>query len=57
MLLSILYFSRGIVLILFLVLPASTYVALGFGFLYGYLWLSTIPPTNGIISQIFGSNY
>ena len=56
-LLSILYFSRGIVLILFLVLPTSTYVALGFGILYGYLWLSTIPPTNGIISQIFGTKY
>ncbi len=57
MLLSILYFSRGIVLILFLVLPTSTYVALGFGVLYGYLWLSTIPPTNGIISQVFGTKY
>ena len=56
-LLSILYFSRGIVLILFLVLPTSSYVALGFGILYGYLWLSTIPPTNGIISQIFGTRY
>jgi len=56
-LLSILYFSRGIVLILFLVLPTSTYVALGFGILYGYLWLSTIPPTNGIVSQIFGTKY
>jgi len=56
-LLSILYFSRGIVLILFLVLPTSTYVALGFGMIYGYLWLSTIPPTNGIISQVFGTKY
>ena len=56
-LLSILYFSRGIVLILFLVLPTSTYVALSFGILYGYLWLSTIPPTNGIISQVFGTKY
>ena len=56
-LLSILYFSRGVVLILFLVLPTSTYVALGFGIIYGYLWLSTIPPTNGIISQVFGTKY
>jgi len=56
-LLSILYFSRGIVLILFLVLPSSTYVAIGFGILYGYLWLATIPPTNGIISQVFGTQY
>ena len=56
-LLSILYFSRGIVLILFLVLPTSSYVALGFGMLYGYLWLSTIPPTSGIIAQVFGTQY
>jgi len=56
-LLSILYFSRGIVLILFLILPTNSYVALGFGVLYGYLWLSTIPPTNGIISQVFGTKY
>jgi MFS family permease len=56
-LLSVLYFSRGIVLILFLILPTSTYVALGFGMLYGFLWLATIPPTNGIISQIFGTKY
>jgi len=56
-LLSILYFARGVVLILFLVLPTSTYVALGFGILYGYLWLATIPPTNGIVSQIFGTKY
>ena len=56
-LLSILYFSRGIVLILFLFLPPSPYTALGFGVLYGYLWLATIPPTNGIVSQIFGTEY
>jgi len=56
-LLSFLYFARGIVLILFLILPTSTYVAIGFGILYGYLWLATIPPTNGIISQIFGTKY
>ncbi len=57
LLLSILYFSRGVIMILFLLLPASTYVAIGFGIFYGYLWLSTIPPTNGIISQIFGTKY
>ena len=56
-LLSVLYFSRGIVLILFLILPTSTYVAIGFGVFYGFLWLATIPPTNGIISQVFGTQY
>ena len=33
------------------------YVAIGFGVFYGYLWLFTIPPTNGIISQVFGTKY
>ena len=56
-LLSILYFSRAIIMIIFLFLPPSTYLALGFGMLFGFLWLSTIPPTNGIISQIFGTRY
>ena len=48
-LLSILYFARGIVLILFLILPTSTYVAIGFGVLYGFLWLATIPREKYII--------
>ncbi len=56
-LLSILYFSRAIIMITFLLLPPSTYVALGFGMVFGFLWLATIPPTNGIISQIFGTKY
>ncbi|MBL6857618.1 MAG: MFS transporter [Pelagibacteraceae bacterium] len=56
-LLSILYFSRGIILILFLFLPASTFTALAFGVLFGILWLATIPPTNGIVAQIFGTKY
>jgi MFS family permease len=56
-LLSILYFSRGVILILFLFLPASTFTALAFGVLFGILWLATIPPTNGIVAQIFGTKY
>ena len=56
-LLSILYFSRGVILVLFLFLPASTFTALAFGVLFGILWLATIPPTNGIVAQIFGTKY
>jgi MFS family permease len=56
-LLSILYFSRGVILILFLFLPASIFTALAFGVLFGILWLATIPPTNGIVAQIFGTKY
>jgi MFS family permease len=56
-LLSILYFSRGVVLVLFLFLPSSTFTALAFGVLFGILWLATIPPTNGIVAQIFGTKH
>ena len=56
-LLSILYFSRGVILVLFLLLPSSTFTALTFGVLFGILWLATIPPTNGIVAQIFGTKY
>ena len=56
-LLSILYFARGVVLIIFLALPPSTFSALSFGVLFGILWLATIPPTNGIVAQIFGTKF
>ena len=56
-LLSILYFSRGVILVLFLLLPSSIFTALAFGVLFGILWLATIPPTNGIVAQIFGTKY
>ena len=56
-LLSILYFLRGLILVLFLFLPSSIFTALAFGVLFGILWLATIPPTNGIVAQIFGTKY
>ena len=28
-----------------------------FGIFFGILWLSTVPPTNGIVAQIFGTKY
>ena len=56
-LLSVLYFSRGVILVLFLFLPSSIFTALSFGVLFGILWLATIPPTNGIVAQIFGTKY
>ena len=34
--------------------PMSTYV---FAAIMGFLWLSTIPLTNGIVAQIFGVKY
>ena len=56
-LLSVIYFGRA-----FAVLPSSRFpvTALSsilFGAVMGLLWLSTIPPTNGIIALIFGTRW
>jgi len=55
LLLSILYFSRAIVICIFIFLPPSIYTAIFFGITFGVLWLSTVPPTIGIVAQIFGT--
>ena len=57
LLLSILYFSRAVVICIFIFLPPSIYTAIFFGITFGVLWLSTVPPTNGIVAQIFGTKY
>ena len=56
-LLSILYFLRAIVLSIFIFSPPSFYMSVFFGVTFGLLWLSTVPPTNGIVAQIFGTKY
>ncbi len=56
-LLSILYFARAIVIGIFIFLPPSLYTSIFFGVTFGVLWLSTVPPTNGIVAQIFGTKY
>jgi len=56
-LLSCLYFSRAVVITLFLVIPISNFSAIAFGSLIGFLWLATVPLTSGIVAQIFGTRY
>ena len=56
-LLSILYFLRAVVICIFIFLPVSLYTSIFFGITFGILWLSTVPPTNGIVAQIFGTKY
>ena len=55
MLLSGLYFFRAISIGLFIFLPPSQISALAFGVTFGLLWLATVPATNGIVAQIFGT--
>ena len=42
---------------LFIFLPVSMMTSIIFGIAFGMLWLSTVPPTNGIVAQIFGTKY
>ena len=56
-LLSILYFLRAVSICLFIFSPPSMINSIIFGVTFGLLWLSTVPPTNGIVAQIFGTKY
>ena len=56
-LLSVIYLLRGVSILYFILMPPSVINALIFGATFGYLWLSTVPPTSGIVSHIFGTKY
>ena len=56
-LLSAIYLLRGVSILYFILMPPSVINALIFGATFGYLWLSTVPPTSGIVSHIFGTKY
>lgn len=55
--LSAIYFARAAVIALFLVVPISPWSVYAFAVALGLLWLSTVPPTNGIVAQVFGVRY
>ena len=55
--LSGIYFLRGISIILFIFTPASNVSAFVFGASFGFLWLSTVPATSGIVAHMFGTKY
>ena len=38
-------------------LPVTAWSVYGFAIALGLLWLSTVPPTNGIVAGIFGVRY
>jgi MFS family permease len=53
-LLSGIYLSRAVVISLFLLAPLSPMTVYVFAAAMGFLWLSTVPLTNGIIAGVFG---
>ena len=56
-LLSCLYALRAVIIAIFIFSPPSIFSSILFGITFGLLWLSTVPPTNGIVAQIFGTKY
>ncbi|WP_462387347.1 MFS transporter [Acidovorax sp. Q11] len=52
--LAFIYFARAAAITVFLIVPLSPLSVYVFSAVMGTLWLSTIPPTNATIAQIFG---
>ena len=52
--LAFIYFARAVVISIFLLVPLSPASVYVFAAVMGALWLSTVPPTNATIAQIFG---
>ena len=53
-LLTGLYLARAVVIVLFLWAPVTQFSAYLFGMAMGFLWLSTVPLTNGTVATLFG---
>lgn len=56
-LLALIYFARGVVIAVFILLPVSPLTCMLFGAAIGLLWLSTVPPTSGLVMLMFGTRY
>jgi len=56
-LLSAIYLLRSLSIVVFLLLPLTPMSVYVFSSAIGLLWLSTVPPTNALVAQIFGVQY
>jgi len=55
--LSLIYFTRALAIVVFISLPPSTMATLIFGAVTGLLWLSTVPPTSSLVALMFGTRW
>ncbi|HEY0222957.1 MAG TPA: MFS transporter [Pseudolabrys sp.] len=55
--LSTIYICRALSIVTFVLLPATTVTTLIFGAVTGLLWLSTVPPTSGLVAVMFGTRW
>jgi predicted MFS family arabinose efflux permease len=52
--LSFIYLARAVAISIFLIAPLTPWSVYIFASVMGLLWLSTVPPTNATVAQIFG---
>lgn len=52
--LAAIYALRSVAIVLFLAVPLTPWSVYLFSAAMGLLWLSTVPPTNAVVAQIFG---
>jgi MFS family permease len=57
LLLSGIYLTRSVFIVAFLLVPISPASVAVFAAAMGFLWLGTVPLTNGLVAQIFGVRY
>lgn len=55
--LSMIYLLRAVAITVFLLLPLSAASVMIFSAIMGLLWLSTVPPTAGLVAVMFGTRY
>jgi predicted MFS family arabinose efflux permease len=55
--LSVIYLIRALAVLAFIAVPVTPASALVFGAVMGLMWLSTVPPTNGLIAVMFGTRW
>jgi len=56
-LLALMYASRGLIIILYLLAPKTALTFYVFAAALGFTWLATVPPTAGIVGKLFGTRY
>lgn len=55
--LAAIYLLRSVAIVIFLAVPLTPMSVYVFSAVMGVLWLSTVPPTNAVVAQIFGVQY
>jgi MFS family permease len=56
-LLSAIYLGRSVAILIYILLPPSPAATLVFAAVLGLLWLSTVPPTSGLVALMFGTRW